>query len=219
VLYGAFVRLQHEPRRMGETWLRVNSLTAALLVPAFLGLLVTAPDFVPLVLGKKWLAAIPVLQLLSLAGAAQSLQAFHGQVYQALGLPGLFLRFMCFSTGVTFSAFVIGLRWGVTGVAGSFAVARTIVLLVNTIQMSRLIRIRLWRIMRSYLAVLLRAGAMAVAVYLGRIALERAGVPIGLRLVAVSVAGAVLYLALTAVAAPGLLQDARNLFRRRAAFV
>jgi len=215
VLYGALVRLQHEPRRMGEVWLRVNSLTASLLIPAFLGLLVMAPDFVPVVLGRRWFAAIPVLQLLSLAGAAQSLQAFHGQVYQALGLPGLFLRFMYFSTGITFSAFVIGLHWGVAGVAGSFAAARTIVLIANTIQMSRLVKSSLWRIMRSYLAVLWRAGAMAAAVYAGRIALQHGGVPIGLRLVVLSVAGALLYIALTAIAAPEIVREARTLFRRR----
>ena len=215
VLYGAFVRLQDEPRRMGETWLRVNSLTASLLIPAFLGLLVTAPDFVPVVLGRRWDSAISVLELLSIAGAAQSLQAFHGQVYQALGLPGLFLRFMIFSSGVTFSAFVIGLHWGVAGVAGSFAVARTIVLITNTIQMSRLVQISLWRIMRSYLAVLCRAGAMAAAVYAGRIALHDAGLPIAPRLVVISLAGAVFYFALTILVAPELLRDARNTFFRR----
>jgi O-antigen/teichoic acid export membrane protein len=215
VLYAAFVRLQNEPRRMGEAWLRFNSLTASLLVPAFLGLVVTAPDFVPLVLGRRWDAAIPVLEFLSVAGVAQSLQAFNGQVYQALGLPGLFLRFMVFSTGVTFSAFVIGLHWGVSGVAASFAVARTIVLVANTIQMSRLVELGLWRTLYSYLAVIWRAGAMAASVYAGRMALHHAGLAIAPRLVVISVGGAIFYFALTAVAAPELVRDLRNGLRGR----
>lgn len=215
VLYAAFVRLQGEPRRMGEAWLRFNSLTASLLIPAFLGLVVTAPDFVPLVLGRRWDAAIPVLELLSVAGVAQSLQAFNGQVYQALGLPGLFLRFMLFSTGVTFSAFVIGLHWGVSGVAGSFAVARTIVLLANTVQISRLVELGLWRTLRSYLAILWRAGAMAGAVYAARLALHHAGLPLAPRLVVIGVGGALFYFALTAVAAPELVRDLRLGLRGR----
>lgn len=217
VLYAAFVRLQDEPRRMGEVWLRVNSLTASLLVPAFLGLAVTAPDFVPVVLGRRWDAAVPVLQFLSLGGVAQSLQAFNGQVYQALGLPGLFLRFMFFSTGVTFSAFVIGLHWGVSGVAASFAAARTIVLLANTVQLSRLVELGLWRTVRSYLAVIGRAGVMAGAAYVGRLALVDAGLGPGPRLVLVAVGGAAFYLALTVIAAPELVRDLRSSLRGRVA--
>jgi len=107
-------------------------MTSALLAPMFLGLAVVAPDLVPVVFGERWRAAIPVLQLLSLGGIAQALQVFNGQVYQAQGRPGLFLRFMVFSTGVTFGGFALGLHWGVVGVAASFAIARTIVLAANT---------------------------------------------------------------------------------------
>ena len=216
VLYSAFVRLQNEPRRMGEAWLRINSINASLLVPAFLGLLVVAPDLVPVVLGQKWHAAIPVLQFLSIAGVAQSFVSFNGQVYQALGLPGYFLRFMYFSTAVTFSAFVIGLHWGVAGVAASFAAARTIVLFANTIHMERLIRLGLWRTLRSYLAVMLRGGAMAAAVFLGREMLIHAGVSAAPRLVAVSVGGAIVYFALVALTAPELVRDLRTALPGRA---
>lgn len=215
VLYSAFVRLQNEPRRMGEAWLRVNNVNASLLVPAFFGLLVVAPDVVPVVLGHKWHAAVPVLEFLSIAGIAQSFVAFNGQVYQALGLPGYFLRFMYFSTGVTFSAFVIGLQWGVTGVAASFAAARTIVLVANTIHMERLIKLGLWRTIRSYLEVILRAGAMAAAVFLGRRLLLDLGVSAAPRLAVVTVAGTLLYLALLVVTAPELVRDVRGGLGRR----
>ncbi len=210
VFYAVFVRLQNEPRRLGEVWLRVNGLTASLLVPAFLGLVVAAPDFVPVVLGRRWDAVIPVLQFLSVAGVAQSFHAFNGQVYQALGRPGLFLRFMLFSTGVTFSAFVIGLHWGVAGVAASFATARTIVLIANTIQMSRLVELGVWRMLGSYAAVIWRAGIMAAVVFAGRLGLVHLALPIAPRLVVISVGGAVFYFALTAVAAPELVRDLRS---------
>lgn len=216
VFYAAFVRFQHDSRRLGEAWLRVNGLTGALLVPAFLGLLVVAPDLVPVVLGQRWHAAIPVLQLLSLGGVAQSLQAYNGNVYQALGRPGRFLRFMCFSTAVTVSAFVIGLQWGVVGVAGSFAVARWIVLFVNTVGISRLLDLSPLRPLRAYAAVISRAGVMAAAVAAGRLALIEAGLPPGLRLVSLIAAGTIVYVGLTLVAAPEVVRDIRTSLRARA---
>ena len=215
VLYAAFARLHDEPRRLGNAWLRINNLAGSVLVPAFLGLAAVAPDFVDTVLGRRWHAAIPVLQLLSVGGAAQSLQAFNGQVYQALGRPGLFLRFLCFSTAVMVSGFGIGLIWGVVGVAGSYAVGRTIVLVANSIQMSRLMNFDLSRILRSYVEINGRAAAMGAAVYVGHSALVGLGVPVGARLAVLVTGGAVLYLVLTWFLAPEVLRDARDGIRRR----
>jgi O-antigen/teichoic acid export membrane protein len=215
VLYAAFARLHDEPRRLGNAWLRINNLAGSILVPAFLGLAAVAPDFVTAVLSPRWHAAIPVLQLLSVGGAAQSLQAFNGQVYQALGRPGLFLRFLCFSTAVMVIGFGIGLIWGVVGVAGSYAAGRTIVLVANSIQMSRLMDFDLWRILRSYMEIFGRAGAMGGAVYVGRLALVDLGIPTGARLAVLVAAGAILYLALTWAVAPEVVRDARAGLRRR----
>jgi O-antigen/teichoic acid export membrane protein len=218
VLYAAFARLQNEPQRLGDVWLRINNVAGSVLVPAFLGLAAIAPDFVPAVLGPHWHAAIPVLQLLSLGGAAGSLQAFNGQVYQALGRPGLYLRFLFFATGVMVTGFLVGLKWGIVGVAGSYAVARTINLLTNSVQMSRLMNFSLWRMLSSYLEIVGRAAAMGAVVYAGRLALIDLGVSVGLRLVILVAGGLLFYLGLTMLVAPGLVRDARDgLLRRRVA--
>jgi len=215
VFYAAFARLQNDPRRLGEVWLRVNRLASSLLVPAFLGLAVVAPDFVPVVLGGRWHAAIPVLQLLSLAGIAQSFQAFNGNVYQARGRPGLFLSFMVFSTAVTSSAFVLGLHWGVAGVAGSFAVARTIVLFANTWLMCRTIELSVARAVRSYVEVAWMAGLMGLVVYLTRLGFVDAGLPASVRLLLLAVLGAGIYFALVVRYSPDLVQEVRTALRSR----
>lgn len=213
VLYAAFARLQHDPRRMGDVWLRVNRMTAALLIPVFLGLAVVAPDFVPVVFGERWRAAIPVLQLLSLGGIAQALQVFNGPVYQARGRPGLFLRFMFFSTPVTFGGFVVGLHWGVTGVAASFAIARTIVLGVNTWLMCRTIGLGLARTVRSHLEILAIALLMAVAVYAARRGLLHASLPAFVRLVVLTLLGASFYFTLLVKRCPDLVAELRATLR------
>ncbi len=217
VLYAAFVRLQHDPRRLGEAWLRVNNLAGSLLVPAFLGIAVVAPDLVPAVLGGRWHAAVPVLEVLSLGGAAGSLQAFNGQVYQALGLPGLFLRFMCFAAAVTFGAFVVGLQWGVVGVAASFSISRTIVLVANTVQMSRLIEMSMWRAFRSYVAIAARGGAMAAGVLVARRGLLDVGLGVGPRLVVLILTGVCIYALVTMLAAPEIVRELRTTLRTRIA--
>ena len=214
VLYAAFARLQDEPRRLGDAWLRANRVVSSLLVPVFAGLFVLAPDFVPVVLGSRWDRAILVLQLLSLAGVAQSFQSFNGNVYQASGRPGLFLTFMVFASALTFSAFAIGLYWGVAGVAGSFAVARTIVLLVNTWQLCRLIELSLVRTLLSYLEVIWMAAFMGAVVYAARLELINWGAAAWLRLLLLTFLGAGVYFALVAKWSFDLIVELRAVVSR-----
>lgn len=214
VLYAAFARLQNDASRLGDVWLRVNRMTSAILAPGMLGLAVVAPDFVPVVFGSRWHAAVPVLQLLSLGGVSQALQVFNGPLYQARGRPGMFLRFMLFSTGVTFGGFVVGLHWGVVGVAASFAIARTVVLWVNTVLMCRTVDLQLGRTVLSYLEIIVISTAMAVVVYGARAALLDAGVSAGPRLIACVVLGTAVYLAVLAWRSPDLLVELRTTLRR-----
>jgi O-antigen/teichoic acid export membrane protein len=215
VFYAAFARLQNDPLRLGDVWLRVNRMTGALLVPMFLGLAVVSPDFVPAVLGDRWHRAIPVLQLLSLGGIAQSLQVFNGPVYQAYGKPGLFLRYMLFSSAVTFGGFVVGLHWGVVGVAASFAIARWIVLVGNTGLLCRTLGLRVARALRSDVGIGLLAVAMAAAVEGARRGLLHLDVTAGPRLAALVVVGSAVYAALLVTLAPDVLAELRTSIRRR----
>jgi O-antigen/teichoic acid export membrane protein len=216
VLYPALARLQDDPRRLGETWLGVNRVASGLIVPALLGLAAVAPDFVHVVLGQRWDPAIPVLQLLCLAGVADSFQGFNEDVYQARGHPGRFLRFMFMSTTFTVSAFVIGLHWGVVGVAASFAIARTIALLVNTTQLCRLIHLSPLRALRSAAEVTVVALVMAVVVFLTREILQTdTDIPAVARLVLCSLLGACVYLMVALTLSPSLPAEIRRTLAAR----
>lgn len=207
VLFPAFARLQHDHEALRRSWIRGMQLVAAVNAPAFLGMVVVAPDFVPVVLGEKWLPAVPVLQLLCLAGVAQSVQTLNWSVLQAVGDSGRLLRFMSFSTLITVGAFVIGLRWGVVGVAGLYAVARAVVGVAYAWTTSRRVGLPLLDYARGVARVARLALPMAVLTYGLRLELVALGVPAGLRLVVVTVVGSAAYLLLVRWRAPDLLEQ------------
>jgi Na+-driven multidrug efflux pump len=122
---------------------------------------------------------------------------------------------MIFSTTVTFSAFVVGLHWGVAGVAGSLAVARTIVLFANTWLMCRTIELSVVRTVRSYLEVAWMAGLMGLIVYITRVGFVHAGLPAALRLVLLTMLGACVYFALVARYSPDLVLEVRTTLQSR----
>jgi O-antigen/teichoic acid export membrane protein len=215
VVFAAFAKLQHDPARLSEAWRRGNQLISALNVPAFVGMAVIAPDFVPVVLGHKWHAAVPVLQLLSLAGVAQSFQTLNWSTVQALGRAGVMLRIRLFSAPLTLAAFAVGLRWGVVGVAGLYAAARFIILTVSTVVTCRTLRFPIARVVRESSLVAVLSLAMAVTVYSARIGFVHGGVSAGLRLPALVAIGSVVYVALVAWRTPDLLGEIRSLVRSR----
>jgi len=215
VLFPAFALIAADRPRAGGAWLRGSRIVAAITVPAFVGLAVVAPDFVPVVLGHRWHKAIPVLQLLCIAGLAQSLQTLNHSMLQALDRAGALLAFMIFSATLTVSAFAIGLHWGVVGVAAGFAVARTTALPVFTTIVARAAQTPVLAFagaVRPVLEVSAAMGALALGLRLG---LEAAGASAGLRLVAVVLVGAAVYLGLLARREPGLVREIWRLIRRR----
>lgn len=215
VVFAAFAKLQHDPVRLSDAWRRGNQLISAVNVPAFVGMAVIAPDFVPVVLGHKWHAAVPVLQLLSLAGVAQSFQTLNWSTVQALGRAGVMLRVRLFSAPLTLAAFAFGLRWGVVGVAGLYAAARFIILAVSTVVTCRTLTFPILRVVRESTLVAALSLAMALAVYSARIGLVHGGVAAGVRLPALVAVGAAVYVALIAWRTPDLLVEIRSLVRSR----
>jgi O-antigen/teichoic acid export membrane protein len=215
VLFSAFAKLQSEPRRLADAWARGNQVITAVNVPAFLGMAVVAPDFVPVVLGDKWRAAAPVLQFLSLAGVGSTLQTLNWSTVQAIGKPGVMLRFRLFSTPVTLLAFAIGLHWGVVGVAASFAISRFVVTPVSTVVTCRTLGCSPIWALRGEVLVTALAAIMAGVVALGRIGLMHVGVSEALRLAAVVPLGIVVYAGLLFAAAPNVIAELRSLAHRR----
>lgn len=107
VALSSFSQLQHKPKRLERAFYK--SVEAACLVsfPIFFGLSSVAPEVVLTLLGEKWQAAIPLIQIIVLGGAAGSLSSctsslllacnkpkwilIHGAVFTALYLPALII--------------------------------------------------------------------------------------------------------------------------------
>ena len=72
-LFPAFSRWQDDHKQIAEVWLRVLRVIGAVFIPAMVGFIVVAPDFVDVILGNKWRSAVPVLQLLAVVALAQGM--------------------------------------------------------------------------------------------------------------------------------------------------
>src|SRR5262249_10382742 len=112
-------------------------------------------------------------------------------------------------------AFVIGLQWGVVGVAACYTIAVAIVEPVNTYLTARAVDFPLRRYAAALSGVVQATAIMALAVSGARVGLVHAGVPTALRLLLLIVLGAVVYVPCCAWRAPEIVAEIRRVGGRR----
>jgi O-antigen/teichoic acid export membrane protein len=215
VMFAALSRVPDDLKRLGDAWLKSIKLSSALAVPAFVGMLVVAPDFVRVVLGERWSEAVPVLQLLCVAGIAEFVVAMNPSLLVAMGRGGSLLRFTTFSSILTIGGFAVGLIWGLIGVASLYAATRVIVLPVFTKLACDSIEMSIVHWFRNLRSVAEISIAMGMVVYLARLGLVHADVRAGTRLVILVFLGIAVYLALLRWREPDVLAEIRRLRHRR----
>jgi O-antigen/teichoic acid export membrane protein len=199
VLFPVFATIQHDAERLKAGWLRGRRLAVALMAPAFLILLVVAPDLVPLLFGSKWDDSVRVLQLLCFAGIGYSLTIENSVLLLVRDRVGTLFRLSLLVTVVVLGGVIIGLHWGIVGVASGLAIAQWSLFLPTTWVTTRAGSISFADTLRATLAALPFAALGAAAALAVRLALLEVGASSILRILASALTLLVVYGALVYV--------------------
>ena len=216
VLFPAFARMQAEPRRIADLWLRSTRVVGTLSVPALLGLIVVAPDFVPVVLGPRWIGATTVLQVLSWVGLMQSLQTSTTDVMLAVDRSELVRSYSVGFFCAHLVAFVIGVQYGIVGVAVAYAISSTVVEPLQTVLACRALGVSA----RGYFVGLrgvAEVGLLMLATVLAArlVLLDATSLGPAARLVICSLLGMAATTVLVLWRVPEVMHEVRDLRRRR----
>ena len=117
-------RLQDQPERYARFYYHAIGAITFVGMPIVCFLLIDARPVILLVLGSKWLPAVPIFRALGFAAFVGTFNVARGWVFTSLGRTDRQLRWQLISTPVTVAAFFLGLRWGAVGVAASFSGTR-----------------------------------------------------------------------------------------------
>lgn len=125
-LFPVMSRQQDSQEAMGRLYLRVLFVIACVTGPLMAGLVVLREEFVDTVLGSKWHEVADIVAWLAPVGFIQSLVATTGTVFMARGRTRLLFHLGIYSAVLMVSAFVIGVQWGVLGVARAYFIANVL---------------------------------------------------------------------------------------------
>lgn len=127
VIFAAFSKIQTDRSAMADYYLKTASLATLIGFPVIVGFSAVCDLAVPVIMGEKWVDAIPVLRILGLASLFE-VSVFPGAIYQAIGHTKAYLKIIFITRMVTASGIVIALvlDFGLEGVATSIVVTSLI---------------------------------------------------------------------------------------------
>jgi PST family polysaccharide transporter len=112
VMYPVYCRLQEDPQRLRDWFLRLTVLQNFLALPALAGMALVAADGIPLLLGEQWRPAVRPFQLLCPVGVLMVVGCGIPPLLVALGRPDLNLRYTAVCTVVYPISFLAAGWWG-----------------------------------------------------------------------------------------------------------
>ena len=216
VLYPAFSKMQDDPGRMAAVWIGVNRVVGAVTIPSLVGLVIVAPDFVTVILGNKWDAAVPVMQILAWVGLLQSLQRLNSSILEARNRTKTLFRYSIIVLVASLVGFIGGLHWGIVGVAIGYAISSTIVEPYYSWLTARALDTSLWTFVRGLSGVVIASAVMGVCVLVARMLLVDAGAPAAVALIVEVLVGVAVYIPCCLWRVPEITAEIRGFRARRA---
>lgn len=210
-LFPAFSRVQQSPARVASAWLRASRSVVAVVAPCALGLVLVAPEFVGVVLGERWSASVPIVQVLALAAVVHAATALGAVVLISIDRTATVLRFSIGEVVVVLTAIGVGLHWGAVGVAAGYALATLVARFVLVALTARALSVSLRWFLGGLGGVVQAAAAMALVVAGVRIGLLQADVAASLRLPVLILIGAAVYVPLCLWRVPELIAELRGI--------
>ncbi|MBV0892976.1 oligosaccharide flippase family protein [Paracoccus sp. Z118] len=215
IAFSVLVRLQEDVPRLVRTAGDISAGVAVAAVPAFVGLAVSAPVLLPLLVGPGWELAVPVSRILCLSVALSLPYRFYYSGYSALGRPeyglvGSGVALVCMVAGFAVAAWLDG-HYAVPAAFSIYEIATVAVALIFARMLARGgAGAALLRMGRVWLAATVMAGVIAALYF-------RGGVPniTPTNLLLIILTGVIVYPAALMVTCRPCLQSFVSLLRNR----
>ncbi|MFL5734135.1 MAG: lipopolysaccharide biosynthesis protein [Chloroflexia bacterium] len=142
VAFPVAAKLQEDRAALRKAYLDMQHYMLLILAPLGFGLYAVTPALVRILFGAKWLAAIPVMELLSIYMVLGGVGHWPGVVYKAVGRPDILSRLSV----VKLVLLVPTLWWaasayGIVGVGWGQLIVRVITIFIDMVVVARFVNV------------------------------------------------------------------------------
>jgi len=130
VLFPTLSEFQNDPIRLKKLIKKAIKISTYLVFPIVMGMFLIARPLVIVVLTYRWLAVIPIIQILAFDFALWPIHSVNIQAMKAIGRSDLYAKNVLIDKVIALCSVVIGLRFGLIGVAFAFVFASVLSLFI-----------------------------------------------------------------------------------------
>lgn len=121
--YPAFAKIQDSDEQLKRGYNKLTANVAFITLPLLTLLLISADPLIPLLYGEKWRQCVPVVQIMCVAGALKSAFSVRGNIFFNKNRPEVAFYVQLIYLFLLAAGVVIGVRWGIVGVAAGVTTA------------------------------------------------------------------------------------------------
>ena len=166
VMFPVYSSIQDDNRRFSSIYLKIAVTIALITFPMMFGVLALAKPFILVVFGAKWQPTILLIMIFAPIGLAQSIITTVGAIYQSKSRTDWLFRWGIGSGVFVVIAFVIGLQWGIVGVAVAYAIASVSLFYPNFAIPFRLIDLKFMKLIQALYKPFINSLIMFLAIML-----------------------------------------------------
>lgn len=124
----AMSSLKNQPDRYEQYYGKFLFIMSFFSMPITLFLTINASDLIVIALGKQWIEAVVIFQLLSITAFIQPIASTRGMVMISSGLSTRYFYWGLINAIAVTIAFFIGIQFGLNGLAIAYAIANYLIL-------------------------------------------------------------------------------------------
>ncbi|WP_430934253.1 lipopolysaccharide biosynthesis protein [Saccharicrinis sp. 156] len=115
--------LKNDPDRYRNYFRQLLDISISLTLPITIYCFLESEFLINTLLGPKWQDAIPIFKVLSIGGIFVAISGAPGLVMLSQGLSKRYMNLTFVTISITSVAFLVGVNFGATGVAGAYSAA------------------------------------------------------------------------------------------------
>ncbi len=163
-VFPALAKLQDSPEKIANAYVKSCQYLGLFSIPAMTGLAILSKEAILTIYGQKWLESAGVLTLLSLVAIFQPFTSLVGVVFLARGFTRWLFKWSLVITPLMIISFLIGINWGIKGVATGYLIAQVLVLLIGMPLMYHKVDVSIKNLIRALSIPIIGSLIMAPAV-------------------------------------------------------
>lgn len=165
VLFPAFAKMHAEGGSLRQPYLISSRYIVAITMPAAIGTMVLSHQIVEVFFGKPWLPAAPVLSAFAAYTGFRCLSTNAGDILKATGRAKILARLAYMKTGLTLPALLFAAQFSTTAIATALAIVAAFNTCVTLTVASRVVDVKLRRILAAFVPGTFSAAIMGAAVF------------------------------------------------------